>query len=189
MSFEIDDDDQYTIGDPGNCQTDAKKRYWIPIKQGQKISGNEFLWIDDRKSKKTNLTGNSKWNQYEPNGLDFEQCVDSVIYNGTEVWNDELCGSLRCSLCKMPISQKYYLRGQGEYDQEYSLSMNLQKNASKIVFEGQGRDQIFWHISESKAEIKRSASETVEFDQSPFGRLISKSNNGPHDWVFTNVRF
>ena len=133
-------------------------------------------------------TGNSKWNQYEPNGLDFEQCVDTVIYNGTEVWNDELCGSLRCSLCKMPISQKYYLRGQSEYDQEYSLSMNLQKNASKIVFEGQGRDQIFWHVSESKTEIKRSASKNLEFDQLPFGRLISKSN-GQHDWVFTNVGF
>ena len=187
---------EYTIGDPAQCISSGIKKYWVPVIQGnlKKGSKSEYSWQHDVPTANGTPLEVTRWKQYEPNGLDFEQCVDVHKLKDMENWNDELCTLLRCSVCTIPKVQTFLLRGQHEYDHEYSLSMEMQEMESKIFFEGQGLSHIIWHMSDGKTEIHKASQivrgelgrgAIVEFNDSmPFGQL--KGSKEQH-WVFTNV--
>ena len=187
---------EYTIGDPAQCISSGIKKYWVPVIQGnlKKGSKSEYSWQHDVPTANGTPLEVTRWKQYEPNGLDFEQCVDVHKLKDMENWNDELCTLLRCSVCTIPKVQTFLLRGQHEYDHEYSLSMEMQEMESKIFFEGQGLSHIIWHMSDGKTEIHKASQvvggelrkgDIVEFDSMPFGQLINASKE--QDWIFTNV--
>ena len=194
---------KYSIGDPQQCFYVGVKRFWVPVKQGNPINGsaNIYHWLDDRTATRKNVLKEFKWRKYEPNGLDIEKCVEAHVNDRIEYWNDELCTSQRCSICLMPRVQKYYLRGHHRFDHQYSLTMDLQQDAPKIVFEGVGSSQIIWNSDYiggidmtyiKQRDSKSNSGMTLEkiFSQKPFGLLKNKSiDEDPEgSMIFTKVQ-
>ena len=187
---------EYTIGDPTQCINSGINKYWVPVIQGNPKDGSkgEYSWLHDISTANRTPFEVTRWKKYEPNGMDFEQCVDVHKLKDMENWNDELCTSLRCLVCTMPTVQTFLLRGHHDFDHEYSLSMEMQEMESRIFFEGQGSSHIIWHVSDGKTEIHKASQivrrelgigAIVEFNDSmPFGQL--KGSKEQH-WVFTNV--
>ena len=181
MSLNAYGEFRFSIGNASNCLSKGKNQYWLPIRQGHDI----YHWIDDRFKTKGSVIEAFKWSQYEPNGLNFEKCVVATTYHGYDKWNDQVCNSLRCSICYMPRVQTFYLRGNDfEHDHEYVLSMDTQDHSLKITFEGQEFSHVYWHTLQGMTEIRHTWNETFsrEFAQMPFGWLKSTLSK------FTNVR-
>ena len=156
----------------------------MPIRQGP-LKDEKYLWVDDRYKSKETVIQIQKWQEYEPNGLEFEKCVDAITDGKHDQWNDNRCNDLRCSVCNMPRVQTFYLRGNDfDDDHEYILSMDTQDHSSRIRFEGQKLSYIYWHVLHGTTEIRHFYNETYkrQFKQMPFGQLKPSSSK------FTNVR-
>ena len=112
-------------------------------------------------------------------------------------------GTVACSACNVKVAQTYFLRGPELYDQKYSLAAEMQKNITRVVFEGQGSSQIIWYPLKKMTKLVKPGDDslTTYFDQNPFGLLKNgyklqwmgrwgtrqkvKQN---YRWIFTNVR-
>ena len=106
--------------------------------QGPILADGHYSWLDDRQASKGQLMDHLFWHGVEPNGKHKEQCVTFKRWE-TEGFYDFDCTSRVCSLCELPESQQFYLRGlkaSSLIDNSFSLSLGLQNNASNlIVFE------------------------------------------------------
>ena len=183
---------EHILGDPDNCNLYGSSRFWIPVVQGNPIEGKtgQYQWLDDRPGYNHSEMLFQKWTASQPNGFLYQKCVETHH----DAWNDLECESVkRCSVCIIPKVQKYLLRGPvGHFDQEYSLSFNMQLSTTRIVFEGQGLSRIIWYPLQRQTKlVNRKLNLTRIFDQNPFGLLGYHENilnRGYEDeLVFTNV--
>ena len=180
---------QYNIGDPELCKVVGVRKFWLPVIQGNPIRDTiwKYHWIDDRPASNKRVIESPNWMQSEPNGLQIERCVDA--FEVSDYWNDESCLSLRCSVCRMPIVQTYYLRGPRHFDQVYSLLLNMQKKPSKIVFEGEGTSTVVWYpLKEKTILLSYKTNFTITFFKHPFG-LLQQQGLLKNRWMFTNVSY
>ena len=186
---------QFVIGS-SDCQSESWQNrptaFWIPIIQGGPVANKEgqFHWIDDRLGSNGSVVQLTNWLPGQPNGEWTQQCVELVGDTPSEqLWNDEYCYTKRCSICTMPVVQTYRLRGLTMYDQEYTLSLNMQENKSRILFEGK-KSTIDWLPFDGKLEVRQrfNGDLTIEKYQGPFGLLKSEGHgNTTGNLVFTNV--
>ena len=100
-----------TLGD-ATC----KSRYWAPVVQGPQQPDGKYVWLDDRRGLPSGgaALDSLPWLRSQPNGLHFQQCAEHRNGTGTDLrfLNDMSCSSRICSICNMPESQTYYLRGE-----------------------------------------------------------------------------
>ena len=134
----------------------------------------------------------------QPNGKDFQKCVESrAISRGPGshfLSNDIACSRTLCSICQMPQTQTYYLRGNipKEFEHKFSLSMNLQSSNTVIIFEGQqGIAQLVWDPLMKRTDlVNHHLNVTISYNQHPFGLLEPKNRNefaNVSRLMFTNV--
>ena len=187
---------EYILGDIENCFSpdSGEIRFWIPVKQGQSVKGTngQYLWLDDRPNSNGTVVQAQTWNTGQPNGLHIQQCVDASEQGN---WYDMECEETkRCSVCVIPVAQIFRLRGQHNFEREYSLSFEMQKSTKRVIFEGLEQSSIvIWYPMEEKTELMdQEQNVTTTFYQNPFGLLGSRKdiirNDGYTDQlVFTNV--
>ena len=192
MPLEFQHEFPYTIGNSEKCKHLDKHYdvdvFWLPIKQRVQYENGEDQWVDDRQQSKEAVIQEPKWGKGEPNGFDFQQCVQAI--GQWDQWTDQFCTVLTCSACNMPIVQTYRLRGPQLFDQVYSLLLNMQSSDTEIVFEGEGTSKIVWYPLEEKTVISNyKTNKTIEFRKDPFGILQSKEGVSTNKWKFTNVSF
>ena len=188
MPMDFEENIRYIIGDPDKCKIVGLNKLWVPVRQGNLIDEDYgvYQWFDDRASSNQSIIQSPNWKQSEPNGLQIEQCVDA--FGDSKYWNDESCSSKRCSVCRMPVVQTYYLRGPRIFDQVYSLLFNMQRTNSKIVFEGEGTSVIIWYPDEGQTQIKNyKMNYSVTFHKNPFGILQNENSPSRKTWIFTKV--
>ena len=203
MSMNYDDSTRFTIGET-NCIHRDTEKYWIPIVQGQPAEHREgqYLWLDDRPGFNKSVMQELDWMTSQPNGELFQQCVElrkrgrGAENQGEFKLNDAECKEKKCSICKMPLVQQYLLRGSHDFDHEYRLSLNVQSDEKRIVFEGKGLSWIKWHPLKQKTELWDMAdgNKTIAytFNQTPFGLLktvnrMQRGDEKQNRWTFTNV--
>ena len=196
LSMDIHTNFTYIFGDSNNCYSAQKSGigvFWIPVIQGDPGGSEEnrhYSWLDDSPGSNQKLIQEPNWRKSEPNGLLTEQCVTKLYYPKTNrfFWNDESCFASRCSVCKMPVFQKYQLRGPDLYDHKYSLALETQQSSEKIEFEGEHSSWIIWYPLDKKTELHdQRYNFTKSFHLDPFGLLRSKEFAQNHSWIFSNV--
>ena len=191
MSLNPKETTAHVLGDPKACLVYGVKEFWLPVVQGKPIDGlmGQYIWLDDRPGSNKSEALFQKWSEGQPNGLLYQQCVES----SQNFWNDLECESVfRCSVCRIPIVQKYQLRGTGSFDREYYLSFNMQLSATKIIFEGQGLNKILWYPLDDITELVDPSENVIKtYNKSPFGLLGDHKSIIQHGYtdelVFTNV--
>ena len=128
----------YTFG-ASDCSHDGKNKFWVPVIQGERITGKggQYQWLDDRFNSNKSVINLENWAPFEPNGENLERCVVMVnAYKGHYLANDGTCNEEKCSICIVPLAQRYFLRGQREFDHEYNLLIHRQSSENPVVFEG-----------------------------------------------------
>ena len=192
MSLNYIQETQFVIGS-SDCQTVSwyDSTFWIPIIQGGPVANKEghFHWIDDRLGLNGSVVQLTNWLPGQPNGELSQQCVEAETTSEQNLWNDEYCHVKRCSICTMPLVQTYRLRGLTMYDQEYTLSLNIQENKSRILFEGK-KSTIIWFPFDGTLEVRQhfNGDLAIEKFQGPFGHLKSEEHGKTRGkLVFTNV--
>ena len=194
MSLDVKGRKEYMIGNGestggagtiscANCEDDNV--YWLPIVQGSLVPGksDQFYWLDDRPSQNGSRVLNSSWMISQPNGLESQQCVESIpTPSGQSFWNDQTCTFTKFFICEIPKYQTYYLRGQnmGKFDREYTLSLDLQNSQTEIEFVGKGKSSVIWYPMEDRAVLRpQNHNLTVAIHQNPFGLLSANNLKGP----------
>ena len=181
---------EFTFG-VSDCSHDGKNKFWVPVIQGERIKGKrgQYQWLDDRFNSNKSVINLENWAPFEPNGENLERCVEMKgAYKGHYLTKDKSCNELRCSICIMPLSQRYFLRGQHKFDHEYNLLIHWQSSENAVVFEGTLSSRVTWYPLERRTEITNGNNKTLSFDQDPFGRLWSDDKVGYTRLIFTNVR-
>ena len=200
MSMELPKEGGYKIGDQTlSCtKCEGERIYWLPVVQGRLIAGQKekYEWVDDRQDKNHSKIQSTRWIRSQPNGLDVQQCVEArPTVSGIPRWNDQACTFARFLTCEMPRYQTYYLRGSNpkDFDEEYTLSLELQTSSSAIEFVGQRKSKLIWYPMIDRAKlVNQNKNLTVAIDQNPFGLIDEQHLNGPESFnatkmVFTNV--
>ena len=201
MALEIDGNFHHTIGDPSLCNSDPN--YWIPVKLNH-YSNGQYHWYSDTGLEEKNIDI-IQWSTSQPNEQGFAECVGLTNISGQYYANDIDCDYPRCTVCKVPSAHTFYLRGPGPnglpslhkrgisnfLDRRYSLLLDLQKNSSYMVFEGQtGLSQISWYPSRKISTVKRydnlelvngETTLSMNYYMDPFGTFSSLK------WTFTGV--
>ena len=177
---------------------DKEEYNWIPIKLEKYDPETGYQWLDDRPSSCGGAVMNPKWGKAQPNALGINRCAQAVQWLDGEFWDDTDCDETHWSICNVPITQTYLLRGHKminqtdktryHFDHVYTLSLEMQLVPSEVVFEGQGQNQIIWYPLRRKTQIRNHDNwdSIVEFEQHPFGLL--KHDQEEHGLIFTNVR-
>ena len=197
MSMEFDENIQYTIGD-SNCTSVDARKFWIPVVQGKSVNdhSHQYQWVDDRPGTNMLQVQDIHWMQGQPNGQLLQQCVELNEVHQKFMTNDESCSEERCSICMMSLVQTYTMRGSRQFDGQYTLSLNMQEDKSKIVFEGTGSTKVTWFLANGTTHVADSLNIdlTIRFGQWPFGLLRSSNTwktkeNGKsrYRWKFTKV--
>ena len=170
----------YTFG-ASDCSNDGKDKFWVPVIQGERIKGKreQYQWLDDRFDSNKSVINLENWAPFEPNGENLERCVEMQdAYKGNYLANDGPCNEERCSICIVPLAQRYFLRGHHEFDHEYNLLIHWQSSENAVVFEGTLSSKVTWYPLERRTEITNGNNKTLSFDQDPFGRLWSADRLG-----------
>ena len=201
MTFNIGHDFQHTLGDPMDCPPDPT--YWIPVVLGGYSLNGKYNWIKDAHEGIDWSVEDIKWLRSQPQGQGTAQCVGVSEVSGTFYANDIRCYIERCSVCTIPVVHQLYLRGPGpkdmtiDLDSNYYLFLEMQRNMSKLVFEGQnGLSQITWHPSEKKSSIKRYDNKEILKKKTRLEMNLDLEIGYTHPfghfpelrWTFTNVR-
>ena len=183
----------YAIGDPSPVNN-----IWVPIVQGKALRDQEgqYFWLDDRNGKKRTVIEIMNWRTSQPNGENLQKCVElKKTLDGKDSLNDNVCSRQRFSICKVPIVQKYLLRGMHNFDHEYTLSLTWQESEDEMIFDGREKSKMVWYPAKGKTElIASNGNVSTKFDQNPFGRLRIRSQSSyavaqlrSKSWIFTNV--
>ena len=174
----------------------CNNNYWIPVVQGSALNSDEdgnYFWLDDRLHSNKTPINDPKWRKSEPNGLLSEKCVEITLISGKYYWNDQTCIELRCSICRLPAVQTYYLRGQSLFDNKYLLILELQENPLKIRFEGTKNSWYYWYPLEDKTKLLDIRyNSTLTSKKNPFGKIKMENSETwewewTFQWIFTNV--
>ena len=185
----------YAIGDPSPVNN-----IWVPIVQGKALGDQEgqYFWLDDRNGKKRSVIEIMNWRTSQPNGENLQRCVElKKTLDGKDSFNDNVCSRQRYSICKVPIVQKYLLRGMHDFDHEYTLSLTWQESQDKMIFDGREKSKIVWYPAKGKTELTDQSNGNVstKIDQNPFGRWrirapssYAEAESWENSWIFTNVR-
>ena len=186
------DPNLHTLGQPSTCYKYAGERLivWTPVVLESYSPKEGYKWLDDRTSSRGKDIEALHWANSQPNGLGSEKCMAMVEQFGKPAWVDATCQVPRCSICSIPYVQTYYLRGLSQkYGHEYYLSMIMNRNATKVVFEGDGSSQIIWYPLEKKSVVKSFNNDQtikdITIEGNPFGILQAGKPN--QILVFTNV--
>ena len=101
MAIETDQNFQFSIGNPINCQN-KEARYWAPIILKGHTSNDKYEWLDDRpKASQTNSL-DLQWAKTQPNGQGLQKCVGGIELSGEYKYNDWFCNKELCSVCRIP---------------------------------------------------------------------------------------
>ena len=187
MSMDYPIETEYVIGNPSECGNEGNM--WIPVIQGQPISEDDYLWVDDRHDANKAVIQATNWADSQPNGFGFHECVhNGNDSSGNYGWYDTDCQGLWCTVCLIPPAQQFYLRGPDLFKHHFWLALDLYWNSSKVVFEGEGHSQMRWYPMIERTELKSNTNNdnlSLWFDTNPLGNLESLNNA----WIFTNVSF
>ena len=182
----------YIIGDPLICNKFLNTHLftWVPAILERFTPEGNYHWVDDRPSKKRETVEAPSWAKSQPNGQGNDKCIGKVHDSGKSTWMDVTCITPRCFFCSMPIVQTYYLRGldtKFSFNHVHHLSIFMQNNASKIIFEGQGFSRVIWYPLLKKTEIQELQDDKPYkvFRQDPFGSL--QFGKPSEMTIFTNV--
>ena len=186
---------EHTIGDPSKC-LNAMNWYWMPILLASYNQDRGYVWANDQGNSNAsdfNIQNIAPWEPKQPNGVGSQKCVVGYLGPINHI-NDIECDIEVCSVCDIPATQTFYLRGGNgpdfqDIDRKYILSVEMAWNQTKVTFEGEGSSQIIWHPLYEKTEIIRDRQKDESLDllskHSPFGLIKSMD---PHvKWKFTNV--
>ena len=177
MALEIVHASNNSLGNPESCSkyttaVGKEVQTWVPVVlKDYTPSNGEYVWMDDRPSANGEHIKSMNWVKSQPNGVGKDKCVYKIEHNR---WIDGPCNVPICSFCTIPMSQTFYLRGSQKLglENKYFLSMVMQDDSSKIIFEGRGASQISWYPSEKRTEILvHGLNRTFQFDKYPFGLL------------------
>ena len=138
------------------------------------IRNNQGLWIDHNTEKEVDLS--EKWAQFQPNGLDLQECTYYNISDGT--FSDIKCDNTDCFTCTWSKTPKLLLKGLCEFaeiDHRYYLDPDLIHD-DLLVFVGYRKN----HIVFSKQLDSWLIIEDIPLDGVLPEKILAKVNMNNH---------
>ena len=138
------------------------------------IKNNQGHWIDHKTEKEVDLS--EKWAQFQPNGLDLQECTYYNISDGT--FSDIKCDNTDCFTCTWSKTPKLLLKGLCEFaeiDHRYYLDPDLIYD-DLLVFVGYRKN----HIVFSKQLDSWLIIEDIPLDGVLPEKILAKVNMNNH---------
>ena len=112
--MEDDEEHSLIIAETKQALSNMTWLYWLPIvlEKYDLISG--YQWMDDRRSSSGGIVAEAKggpWNKAQPNEEGLVKCAYARRTRSKLLWYDSDCERTVWSICDVPLTQTYYLRG------------------------------------------------------------------------------